>query len=123
MHAGIIPHGKAYFLSTEGMVEHARRSPARTFVVATEKGMVYRLRKECPEKTFVPVSAAAECRYMKANVLEKLLRSLREDRLEVVLCNDCCDPKRPYEDGRVLHIQRSVAARALTGIERMLVID
>jgi quinolinate synthase len=120
LHAGVIPRGKAYFLSTEGMVEHARRSATRKFIVATEKGMVYRLRKECPEKTFLPVSVDAECRYMKANEFDKLLASLRDDRLEVVLCDDCCDLKRPYEDERVIHIQRSVAARARTGIERML---
>jgi quinolinate synthase len=82
--------------------------------------MVYRLRKECPERTFLPVSAEAECRYMKANTLEKLSASLRHDRLEVVLCDDCCDPTKPYEDERVIHIQRSVAARARLGIERML---
>ncbi|MFN8627189.1 MAG: quinolinate synthase NadA [Candidatus Binatia bacterium] len=120
LHAGVIPREKAYFLSTEGMVDHAHRSATRTFIVATEKGMVYRLRKECPRKTFIPVSTEAECRYMKANEFDKLLGSLREDRLEVVLCDDCCDLRRPYEDDRVLHIQRSVAARARTGIERML---
>ncbi len=120
LHTGVIPRGKAYFLSTEGMVEHARRSATQTFIVATEKGMVYRLRKECPQKTFLPVSTEAECRYMKANSFDKLLASLRDDRLEVVLCDDCCDLKRPYEDERVIHIQRSVAARARLGIERML---
>lgn len=120
LHAGVIPRGKAYFLSTEGMVDHARRSETQKYIVATEKGMVYRLRKECPQKTFLPVSADAECRYMKANELDKLLVSLRDDRLEVVLCDDCCDLRRPYEDERVIHIQRSVAARARTGIERML---
>lgn len=120
LHAGVIPRGKAYFLSTEGMVEHARRSETEKFIVATEKGMVYRLRKECPQKTFLPVSLQAECRYMKANEFDKLLTSLGEDRFEVVLCNDCCDVRKPYEDERVIHIQRSVAERARTGIERML---
>ena len=85
--------------------------------------MVYRLRKECPQKTFLPVSLEAECRYMKANEFDKLLGSLRDDRLEVVLCDDCCDLKQPYEDERVIHIQRSVAARARTGIERMLTVQ
>ena len=118
--AGIIPRGKAYFLSTEGMVQHAHASAVKKFVVATEKGMVYRLRKECPEKTFLPVSPLSECRYMKANEFGKLLASLREDRLEVVLCPDCCDPKRPYEDDRVIHIPRSVAELAVRGIEGML---
>lgn len=122
LHAGIIPKSRAYFLSTEGMVQHARRSAAQRFIVATEKGMVYRLRTEMPEKEFLPVSLAAECRYMKANTLEKLLRSLREDRLEVVLCDDCCDPRAPHQDDRTVHIPRSVAAKAKVAIDRMLAI-
>ena len=122
LHAGVIPRGKAYFLSTEAMVEHALRSPAQKFIVATEMGMVYRLRKECPAKTFLPVSLDAECRYMKANTFDKLLASLRSDRFEVILCDDCCDMKRPYQDERVIHIQRAVAERARVGIERMLAV-
>ncbi|HVM95685.1 MAG TPA: quinolinate synthase [Candidatus Acidoferrales bacterium] len=120
LHAGIIPQGKAYFLSTEAMVDHAQRSPQQKFIVATESGMVYRLRKECPQKTFLPVSSEATCSYMKANTLEKLLVSLRSDSLEITLCDDCCDPKRPYEDEHVIHIPRSTAEKARTGIERML---
>jgi quinolinate synthase len=119
LHAGIIPNEKAYFLSTEQMVERARVSPAKRFIVATEKGMVYRLRKEMPEKEFLPVSLEAECEYMKANTFEKLLDSLKRDRLEIILCDDCCDPKAPYQDDQVIHIQRSVARRARRAIERM----
>jgi quinolinate synthase len=114
---------KIYFLSTEGMIEQAKRSPAKVMVVATEKGLIYRLRKEVPEKQFVPVSLQAECRYMKANLLEKLLASLQHDRLEIVFCDDCCDPKRPFMDERVIHIQRSVAAKAKIAIDRMLEIQ
>lgn len=121
--SGVIPRERAYFLSTEGMVEHARRSSARAFIVATEKGMVYRLRKELPEKEFLPVSLQAECRYMKANTLDKLLRSLREDRIEIILCDDCCDPRKPHQDDRVVHIPRSTAARAKVAIDRMLSIQ
>jgi len=68
---GQIPHGKAYFLSTEQMIERAKQSSAAKFIVATEKGMVYRLRKEMPEKEFVPVSDKAECQYMKENTMAK----------------------------------------------------
>lgn len=118
--SGRIPHGSAYFLSTEQMVERAKASPARKFIVATEKGLVYRLRKEVPEKEFVPVAAASVCDYMKANTFEKLLRSLREDRIEIVFCDDCCDPKNPYQDEAVVHVPRSVAARARRAIEQML---
>lgn len=122
MHQGIIPQARAYFLSTEAMLERARVSPAQTFVVATEKGMVYRLRKMLPEKKFVPVSQQAECQFMKANTFEKLLRSLKEDRIEILLCDDCCDPRQPYQDARVVHIPRSVAAAARVAIDRMLTI-
>ena len=119
LHAGIIPHSRAYFLSTEQMVERARVSPAGEFIVATEKGMVYRLRKEIPDKKFMPVSLDAECGYMKENTLEKLLDSLRRDRLEIILCDDCCEPKDPYQDEDVIHIQKSVADRAKLAIDRM----
>ncbi len=122
LNAGLIPRSKAYFLSTEQMVLRARESSTKTFIVATEKGMIYRLRKELPEKKFVPVSMNAECRFMKANTFEKLLRSLKEDRLEIVLCDDCCDPKNPYQDDHVIHIGRSVAEKARVAIDRMLTI-
>lgn len=120
--AGILPKDRVFYLSTEQMIWRARQSDRQTFVVATEKGMVYRLRKELPEKTFIPVSNDAECRYMKANTFEKLLRSLREDRHEIVLCDDCCDVKHPYQDDQVVHIQRSVAQKARVAIDRMMAI-
>lgn len=115
-----IPDTRAYLLSTEGMVRHARSSKARLFVVATEKGMIYRLRKELPEKEFIPVSYNAQCRYMKENTFEKLLESLTQDRIEIVLCDDCCDPRNPYQDELVTHIPRSVARDAKLAIQRML---
>jgi quinolinate synthase len=118
--AGILPRARVYYLSTEQMIWRARKSERTTFMVATEKGMIYRLRKELPEKTFLPVSQETECRFMKANTFDKLLRSLKEDRYEIVLCEDCCDPKKPYQDDRVVHIPRSVAQRAKVAIDRMM---
>ncbi|MGH9857693.1 MAG: quinolinate synthase NadA, partial [Acidobacteriota bacterium] len=120
---GKIPQDKAYFLSTEQMVERARLTKAKKILVATEKGMIYRLRKEIPEKDFQPVSSKAVCRYMKANTFPKLLRSLTEDKFEIILCDDCCDPKKPFEDDHVVHIQKSVAKKAKKGIDRMLTIQ
>ncbi|MCL5267450.1 MAG: quinolinate synthase NadA [Bacteroidetes bacterium] len=119
---GEIPHSKAYFLSTEQMIERAKISSAKKFVVATEKGMVYRLRKEMPQKEFIPISSKAECGFMKANTFDKLLASLREDKVEIVYCDDCCDPRSPYQDDRVVHIPRTAAEAAIKGISRMLAI-
>ena len=82
---GNSPYQKTFFLSTEGMVHHAAKSNAREFIVGTEMGMVYRLRRRLPEKAFHPVSPEAVCEYMKMNTLEKLLHSLEQDRIEVTI--------------------------------------
>ena len=123
---GTIPHGKAFFLSTEQMIQRAIASSAKKFIVATEAGLVYALRKRLPDKTFIPVSTNAHCDFMKGNTFEKLIRSLREDRLEIVICNNCprcLDPTTPYEDENVIHIPRRIAEAAKAGIDRMLAIQ
>ena len=112
-----------FILSTEGMVLRAKKSTQELFIVATEKGMIYRLRKECPEKKFIPVSYNAECKFMKENTLTKLIDSLKNNRLELVLCDDCCDPRKPYQNETVIHIQKSVAQKAQRAIEQMLLIS
>ena len=68
------------FLSTEGMLSRARESSAKEFIVATEAGIVYRLRREIPEKIFYPVVATAHCRFMKEITLENLLACLKNDK-------------------------------------------
>jgi quinolinate synthetase A subunit len=78
--------------STEKMVHFCRRHPARQFIIATESGMLHRLRRECPEKEFIagPTHhcACADCRYMKMNSMEKLMRCLRDLSPQVVLPED-----------------------------------
>ena len=66
--------------STEKMVSYCKASPAKAFVIVTESGMLHRLRRELPDKIFIPGPtdhcACADCRYMKMNTLEKLHRCL-----------------------------------------------
>ena len=75
--------------STEKMVHYCRDHPAKQFIIATESGMLHRLRRECPGKEFIPGPtehcACADCRYMKLNTMEKLYRCLRdlEPRVEM----------------------------------------
>jgi quinolinate synthase len=71
---------RTHVLSTEGMVQHAARSPKAEFVVATETGILHRLGKEAPDKRFYAMSERAVCRYMKMITLEKLRDSLRDMR-------------------------------------------
>jgi quinolinate synthase len=72
-------------LSTEGMVRFARERGVRHAIVATETGIIHRLRKELPETEFTAVSEQAICRFMKLTTLEKVHTALREDvhRIEV----------------------------------------
>ncbi len=69
--------------STEGMVREARQSKSDKFLVATETGILHRMRKENPGKTFLPVKDDAVCQYMKTITLEKVYRSLRDIVYEV----------------------------------------
>jgi quinolinate synthase len=90
-----------HVLSTEGMVRHVTASPKRDFVVATETGILHRLRKEAPDKRFYAMSERAVCRYMKQITLPKLRDSLRDMRHEV-------------------RVPEELAAQARLAIERMV---
>ncbi|MCK5328184.1 MAG: quinolinate synthase NadA [Candidatus Latescibacteria bacterium] len=87
--------------STGGMGRYAAESAAREMIVGTEIGLLHRLRKENPGKTFYPASPLADCVNMKLNTLEKILWAL-EDRI--------------YE----VRIPEELAERARRPIERML---
>jgi len=65
-----------YVSSTSGMARYIKKSDAKEFIVGTEIGMVYRLRKDFPEFKFYPVSDKIICNYMKLITLEKLAESL-----------------------------------------------
>ncbi|MGI8480886.1 MAG: quinolinate synthase NadA, partial [Chthoniobacterales bacterium] len=75
--------------STEKMIAFCRESPARVIIVATEAGMLHRLRKEIPSKEFIPGPtdrcACAECRFMKLNTLEKAHAALLHMTPEITL--------------------------------------
>ncbi|MFQ5969941.1 MAG: quinolinate synthase NadA [Nitrososphaerales archaeon] len=92
------------FFSTEGMMKRARSSSANKFVIATETGILHRMKKENPNKEFMPISENAICKYMKMITLEKVHRSLTDMVYEV---------KVPEE----------TAAKAKLAIERMLAIN
>ncbi|MFC1934005.1 quinolinate synthase NadA [Chloroflexota bacterium] len=63
-------------LSTGGICKFARETEAKEIIVGTEIGMLHRLRKENPEKRFIPVSEQAICPTMKLITLENVLRSM-----------------------------------------------
>ncbi len=78
--------------STEKMVTYCQESPADAFIIVTESGMLHRLRRELPGKTFIPGPtdhcACADCRYMKMNTLEKLRDCLANLAPQILLPED-----------------------------------
>ena len=62
--------------STEKMIDYCQRSPAHTILIATESGMLHRLKKSCPGKEFIAAPTdtcqCGECKFMKLNTLDKL---------------------------------------------------
>src|SRR5690606_35789727 len=87
--------------STEGMIRHTQQSPAREFVVATEVGVLHRMRQGSPDKLFIPANENAVCDYMKMITLEKVHRSLRDMVYEI-------------------RVDETIASRARLAIDRML---
>ena len=91
--------------STEKMVHYAKASKAKNLIVATEEGMLHRLRREAPDKNFIPGPTdncnCAACRYMKMNTLQKLYNCLRD-----------LSPR--------VEIPEDIRRRAVAPLERML---
>ena len=75
--------------STEKMVGYCRDNPAREFIIVTESGMLHRLRREVPDKVFIPgpteLCSCGDCRYMKLNTLEKLRDCLASLQPEITI--------------------------------------
>ena len=70
-------------LSTGGMCRYATQSEAGEIIIGTETGLIHRLRKENPDKNFIPASERAICPNMKLINLEKVLWALDEMKYEV----------------------------------------
>jgi quinolinate synthase len=94
---------RTHILGTESMIRFAKESPKPRFLIATETGILHRLRKDVPGKTFEAVSEDAICKYMKMITLEKLRDSLRDWKFEV-------------------EVEPEIAAKARLAIERMVAI-
>lgn len=93
--------------STAALLDFARKDSAKEYIVVTESGILFEMRRACPEKTFLAAPAedaecqCNECDYMKLNTLEKVERALREE-------------------SPVITVDPEIAKKAILPIERML---
>lgn len=88
-------------LSTGGMVRHVKNSPRREFIIATEEGIVHRLKKENPEKSFHLASSYIVCPNMKMITLESIADALERNQ-------------------HVISVREDVRVRAKRALERMI---
>ena len=87
--------------STGGLMKYARNSEVKELIVATEIGILHRLRKENPDKSFYPATELAVCPNMKKNNLYNVLESL-----ETLTCE--------------VKVPTTISAKAKKAIERMI---
>jgi len=78
--------------STKAMLRFIKETEKQEIIVGTETGILYEMKKENPEKTFITVPSTkgcgcVECEYMKMNTIEKLYRCLRDEKPEIILDN------------------------------------
>lgn len=77
-----------HICSTSGMYEFAAKNPAKKFIVGTEDGILWRLRKENPDKQFIIPSRTLICPNMKLTQLEDILRCLETMEPRITVADD-----------------------------------
>lgn len=92
-----------HIASTEGMIRAAQNGRSRRYIVATEVGILHRMRQVAPDKEFLAADRAAVCHFMKTITLESTRNALRDDVHEV-------------------RVPEETARRARKAIERMVAI-
>lgn len=93
--------------STAALLSFAKEDEASTYIVVTESGILFEMRRQLPEKEFIPAPAEESecqcnnCEYMKLNTLEKVYEALLNESPEI-------------------NVDPEIAAKAIRPIERML---
>ena len=105
-HEGILRHAH-HVASTSGLIDYAKKSPKKEFIVATEAGILHRMQQAAPDKTLIAAPPEDEscacnlCPHMRRNTLEKLYLCMRD--------------LKPQVD-----VPEAIRVKALKPIERML---
>ena len=101
--------------STAALLKHTIKSPKAQFIVATESGVIHEMRKQSPNKEFIPAPpndstcACNECNFMRLNTMEKLYNCLKNETPEILV-----DPE--VQQKAILPIRRMLDISAQLGL-------
>lgn len=87
-------------MSTSGMLKYVSQSPAKQFIIATEQGLIERMKRENPGKEFYPALKAKICANMKRTSLRDVYESLKNEKYEI-------------------HVEECIAGRAVHALDEM----
>ena len=96
--------------STKALLEHTIKSSAKRFIIATESGILFEMKRACPDKEFIPVPpevtegvgcSCNECEYMRMNTLEKVYNCL-------------------FNESPEMQVPQEITEKAISSIQRML---
>jgi len=90
-----------YVGSTTGIMNYAKNSDNKSFIIATEQGVIDRLKRDYPEKEFIPVKENIVCPNMKMTSLEDILSVLENENNEIF-------------------VDKEIARKAVNCIDKML---
>lgn len=80
-----------YIGSTSSLLQFTKKDKADTFIVATEVGIIHQMKKENPQKNFIPVPpidstcGCSECSFMKLITIEKIYNCLKNEKPEITI--------------------------------------
>lgn len=77
-----------YVGSTTGIMKYAVESDSKQFIIATEKGVVDRLKRDYPEKDFILIKPDIVCKNMKWHTLEDIYNALKDEQYEITVDED-----------------------------------
>lgn len=96
---------KTFLYSTAGMIKHAAENKGDKYIIATEPGILHELKKQNPDKEFIPIDEKFICCSMKTITPEKMLAALQTETREVRVAKELADKARkPIE--RMIAINR-----------------
>ena len=100
-----------YIGSTAGMIKYVKENADKGFIVATEAGILYKMKQEVPNTDLIPAPAkedntcaCSECAFMKVNTLEKLYNCIRHESPQI-------------------QVSKEIMEKALVPIQRMLALS